>query len=1605
MAVNTPTDIPAFTALSFNLNGAVSDPNRKLKWIYNNFVKNKKVDIILFQEVRFSNMADVRRAFWPYTGVLRGLSMNPNGKSRGVVAWIPGDSSLKGLVSDVAVDTDGRWGLMKITAQTESVHILNIYAPSKDVASRELFFNNLGDRFDECDNLIAAGDWNFVVRDIDNLNINGPHPPDPHPNSETWLENLELVDTFAHEFPDAVTSTFRHRNASLCCWKRLDRFYAHFSLLDRISHCDSLSCPHVSDHDPVIMRYGVAPPPPAAHAVYRMSNSLIKQLGIHDSKVMKHTTETLTKYAAMLPSPPPGLDPNSIWDCCKCELIAYFAECDRRATQRRRDKRNRAEELAKWGDCTALPASLAAFNSAFEVRQRGERLLKEIAQQDSDDARIRSRFNWIREGEHSNKLFFNSVRVAQSHMYIPDIIYADRKSTNHNEKCDLIKESFTETFTKRTPDPHALTETVQALKASGRGLTSEQRESLAKRLDFNQVAASEVEGTPCWLQKLISSLKLFKSPGPDGIPNEFYYLLRTNPALLALLKAVFKFSIETGKLPATMRHTYYRLLYKKGKFTPEDLSTGRLDGTDTDPADLGNWRPIGLLCCDFKIFSSYMQQALKPHMGTLVSQNQTAFIPGRSIHDNIMLIQQLIHRHTVDKLPGGLMFVDFAHAYDYISQDYIICILEALNFPEIFIAALRLSMTDQLGQVIVNGDLTAPFPILNGGKQGDPLFPLIYIIACEGLFALLEQHPEYQGIPTPNPDIHFQNSGYADDTVLAVGSEQDIVPIEYVLHTFETASGNRVKPLKSFIIWLGPWKPWYRTIYDCATLPNGATARYLGVKIGTNVSQDEHWQSLLQALQCRYLDWHTRGCSIFGRSLIYNSCLASKLWFPVTQIFMSSTYEHKFQLRLNQYFRQGRKRANISYDHRCLTKAMGGLSQLNTHKQIELLRAKWVIKALAGSNHPWLIYWDENTSRLHRQLGLHSPPLCASANWSKIRTGTHKSDVFPMVTAAYKAWHSLGLTAPTSTFAELSPHPLFNNKFIPTSLGVDPPKPITPPDRDTVRLMGHLGHILIAELFVEAMPPPTITFDLLVPASWRWVPKTARQLVDQSELNLPDTVWQSVLNSIPNWVKKVMAPGIESIAESDRGWAATEAPDTDSLTGNIGDIYYFDKGRSPKDPRSWHLYWFQVADDGASLLAQGWDMDPTGWSPDWRSSLLPNLRPIAVSVIDGTPRLLGWADEVLSPMNFTVPTPKPKPMELAIGASYYSLLRLGTPYTALPERPRPAFNSLNKLIRKLDMKPLPKLADWPVTDIDIRQHTLKKRSGPPTVDWAHRFKHIHNCPFLLPKYTQLIYWITTNTLKSGKWLAIIKRPDTPGTCPHCHNPPDPLAPGAPPTKALASVTHMFWQCSFAKEVWAEADQLGHSFWPDYIDFNYHRDITILVHDYNPITLFKLAVVWSLWRYWCEYFYQPDNFNSDRHSLMISELMLMVKDELLFRLTEARAVIQWLQIVQDRRTDGEERKCPEKQFLLVDSQSVKTNPREFNDLDFPLDNHHIKAWLGNNVLCYIRGNKLAFNHSTWYVYKSQLECGPALPHLDTDSDIDPDDIAMPGRSATFLTMDY
>ena len=214
-----------------------------------------------------------------------------------------------------------------------------------------------------------------------------------------------------------------------------------------------------------------------------------------------------------------------------------------------------------------------------------------------------------------------------------------------------------------------------------------------------------------------------------------------------------------------------------------------------------------------------------------------------------MLIHQMIHYHneTNTKLRGGMVFVDFSHAYDYISQEYILQVLETMFFPPDFISLVATLMNEQKGRGLVNGDLSQEFEVNNGGKQGEPLFPLMYIIALEGMVSRLEQEPTYTGIKPPYNDKRLSLSGFADDTCLFVSVElADRTAIERTLTSFQKVFGNEVKLAESFIMWLGPWKGITYQIFGIHPLIG--SERYLGLQIASDFDSSSDWKNKIDRL-------------------------------------------------------------------------------------------------------------------------------------------------------------------------------------------------------------------------------------------------------------------------------------------------------------------------------------------------------------------------------------------------------------------------------------------------------------------------------------------------------------------------------------------------------------------------------------------------------------------------------------------------------------------------------------------------------------------------------------------------------------------------------------
>lgn len=162
---------------------------------------------------------------------------------------------------------------------------------------------------------------------------------------------------------------------------------------------------------------------------------------------------------------------------------------------------------------------------------------------------------------------------------------------------------------------------------------------------------------------LLGSLK---SPGPDGFPGMFYQcfwnLVGTDVCL-----AVKRFFNEGGLLQEV--NATNLVLIPKTQF-PETLS---------------QFRPINLCNFFLKIIMKVMANKLKVVLKTLISPNQSAFVPDRMIQDSIMVAHEAFHflrRKKRGKEGFMALKLDFNKAYDRVEWDFLEALMRKMGFDE-----------------------------------------------------------------------------------------------------------------------------------------------------------------------------------------------------------------------------------------------------------------------------------------------------------------------------------------------------------------------------------------------------------------------------------------------------------------------------------------------------------------------------------------------------------------------------------------------------------------------------------------------------------------------------------------------------------------------------------------------------------------------------------------------------------------------------------------------------------------------------------------------------------------------------------------------------------
>ena len=380
-----------------------------------------------------------------------------------------------------------------------------------------------------------------------------------------------------------------------------------------------------------------------------------------------------------------------------------------------------SKALSKWnkevfGNCNLKIKELTASITELQAKSRSERNVRKEAMLQGELNewlrrnevlwRQKSRETWLKDGDKNSKFFHLSTIIRRKRNSI-DALKNDDGGwiTNKKDIREHVVEKFSQLFTEENVNfPSNLENLISPL-------ISDAENSELCRIPTNQE-----------IKEVIFGLNSQKSPGPDGLPALFYkrYWTTVGSDVIDAVKGFFR----SGRMLNEVNNSLIVLIPKI-----------------KSPSSVNHFRPISLCNTVYKTISKLIVSRIRPILDKLVSPSQSAFIPGRWIAENQLLVHELLHSFKRRKVVRGFVAlkIDLQKAYDWVNWNFLQVVLTNFRFHKIIIQWIMECVSSVSASVLINGGKSKQFYPSRGLRQGDPLSPYLFILCQEVLSRIIDK--------------------------------------------------------------------------------------------------------------------------------------------------------------------------------------------------------------------------------------------------------------------------------------------------------------------------------------------------------------------------------------------------------------------------------------------------------------------------------------------------------------------------------------------------------------------------------------------------------------------------------------------------------------------------------------------------------------------------------------------------------------------------------------------------------------------------------------------------------------------------------------------------
>ena len=450
---------------------------------------------------------------------------------------------------------------------------------------------------------------------------------------------------------------------------------------------------------------------------------------------------------------------------------------------------------------------------------------------------------WTVEGERNTKFFQGWVKQKRAKSRIHSIEEEGRTITDDEE----LRASTTKFFR------NLLTSDIEHLQEPDLEILT----SLPPDVNMDDLERLPTEKE---IKKVVFGIKADSTPRPDGFSSLFFQtcwdIVGTD-----VTNAVIDF-FQGTQMSRGLAATMIVLIPKK-----------------KNPTSWSDFRPISLCNVSNKIISKLLAERMAPLLPALTAPNQSGFIKGRLLSDNVLLAQELFHElWKCNPSPNLALKLDMAKAYDRVQWPFLLKVLRKMGFSEMWLGMIERCINSCWFSILINGSPAGFFKSSRGLRQGDPLSPSLFILAADYLSRALDRlilGNKKMRYCTARYTMGISHLAYADDIIIFTQARRaSLRKLKDCLKHYMEVSGQKINEGKSCFYMDKKHVEWAAGVTSVGGFQQGdLPCTYLGVPIFRGRKKSNLFMFIREKISQKILCWCHRYLSFGGRLTLVKSIL------------------------------------------------------------------------------------------------------------------------------------------------------------------------------------------------------------------------------------------------------------------------------------------------------------------------------------------------------------------------------------------------------------------------------------------------------------------------------------------------------------------------------------------------------------------------------------------------------------------------------------------------------------------------------------------------------------------------------------------------------------